>query len=266
MPRGHCPHTPALWISRLPEVQEHRRESHQEGENFELQVPPTQTARPQQDSFPVGPRNSTQTLSNTRTFLPEFRRTRKVLFGEHKARESGAEVLGACPRDHGHSSGYQGARRPPVARESFLKPPAPLTSSRHVGGAQAGGPGGAPRLDFSAPCFLAAAGSPNSRATPPKGATQTSETWKMWEPKSLQSPEPQQSALGRRGLPRPRSRLSALPPALSHFFFWSQPKLGRISRSGEVQHASSPFPDNAAKLRGTHFVISTFMSRAGPGA
>lgn len=31
----------------------------------------------------------------------------------------------------------------------------------------------------------------------------------------------------------------------------------------EVQHASSPFPDNAAKLQGTHFVISTFMSGAG---
>lgn len=45
-------------------------------------------------------------------------------------------------------------------------------------------------------------------------------------------------------------------------FFWSQPKLGRISRSVEVQYAGSPFPDNAAKLQGTHFVISTFMSRA----
>lgn len=45
-------------------------------------------------------------------------------------------------------------------------------------------------------------------------------------------------------------------------FFWSQPKLSRVSRSVEVQHASSPFPDNAAKLQGTHFVISTFMSQA----
>lgn len=26
---------------------------------------------------------------------------------------------------------------------------------------------------------------------------------------------------------------------------------------------NSPFPDNAAKLQGTHFVISTFMTRAG---
>lgn len=75
-------------------------------------------------------------------------------------------------------------------------------------------------------------------------------------------PAKTQTRQGRWGLQLMARFNSSLPQTLVNFSFWSQPKLCRISRSVEVQHASSPFPDNAAKLQGTHFVISTFMSPA----
>lgn len=55
-----------------------------------------------------------------------------------------------------------------------------------------------------------------------------------------------------------------LPAHFYKLFFWSQPKLGRISRPIEMQRASRPFPDTAAKLQGTHLFISMFMSRGSP--
>lgn len=55
-----------------------------------------------------------------------------------------------------------------------------------------------------------------------------------------------------------------LPAHFYKLFFWSQPKLGRISRPIEMRHASRPFPDTAAKLRGTHLFISMFMSKGSP--